>query len=141
VDDAALLRAWRNDPDVRAVSATTHEIAAAEHRAWLDAVLADDDRELLIAERDGRPVGTVRFDREGAEAEVSISVAAEWRGGGTGTRTLREATELELAAHPELERVVARVRAGNERSARAFERAGYALADRSDGWLILTAAR
>jgi spore coat polysaccharide biosynthesis predicted glycosyltransferase SpsG/RimJ/RimL family protein N-acetyltransferase len=123
--DADLLLAWRNDPSVRAVSHATHEVAPAEHAAWLERVLADPDRALLVVEREGRPVGTVRFDREGAEATISVTVAPEQRGRGVGVRAIRESTELELAARPQLDRVVALVKAENAASQRAFERAGY----------------
>jgi spore coat polysaccharide biosynthesis predicted glycosyltransferase SpsG/RimJ/RimL family protein N-acetyltransferase len=123
--DADLLLAWRNDAAVRAVSHTTHEVAPAEHAAWLARVLADPDRTLLVVERDGAPVGTVRFDRQGHEATLSVTIAPEQRGRGVGVQAIRESTELELAARPELARVVALVKAENTASQRAFERAGY----------------
>jgi spore coat polysaccharide biosynthesis predicted glycosyltransferase SpsG/RimJ/RimL family protein N-acetyltransferase len=123
--DADLLLAWRNDAAVRAVSHTTHEVAPAEHAAWLARVLADPDRTLLVVERDGAPVGTVRFDRQGDEATLSVTIAPEQRGRGVGVQAIRESTELELAARPELARVVALVKAENTASQRAFERAGY----------------
>src|SRR4051812_10417834 len=126
--DAELLLAWRNDAAVRAVSHTTDEVAPAEHAAWLSRVLADPDRTLLVVERDGEPVGTVRFDREGDEATLSVTVASEQRGRGVGVQAIRESTELELAARPELTRVVALVKAENAASQRAFERAGYVCA-------------
>ena len=139
--DGPLLLKWRNDPEVRAVSGTTHVIAAGEHRTWLAAVLADPDRELLVAERRGEPVGTVRFDRGGAAAEVSLAVAPGARGGGLGAQMLRETTRLQLAARPALRRVDARVRADNPRSVAAFERAGYARRAAADGWLLLSRAQ
>jgi RimJ/RimL family protein N-acetyltransferase len=123
--DAELLLTWRNDAAVRAVSHTTHEVAPAEHAAWLARVLADPDRTLLVVEREGEPVGTVRLDREDDEATLSVTVAPEQRGRGVGVQAIRESTELELAARPELARVVALVKAENTASQRAFERAGY----------------
>jgi UDP-4-amino-4,6-dideoxy-N-acetyl-beta-L-altrosamine N-acetyltransferase len=60
-DDAATIRRWRNHPKVRAASLTTHEIGAAEHRAWWQAVSTDLSRQVLIYERAGRPVGVVVF--------------------------------------------------------------------------------
>ncbi len=123
--DAQLLLAWRNDAAVRAVSHTTHEVAPAEHAAWLARVLADPDRTLLVVERQSEPVGTVRLDREGDEATLSVTVAPQHRGRGVGVQAIRESTELELAARPELTHVVALVKAENSASQRAFERAGY----------------
>jgi spore coat polysaccharide biosynthesis predicted glycosyltransferase SpsG/RimJ/RimL family protein N-acetyltransferase len=140
-DDAARLLAWRNDPEVRAVSGTTHEVKPDEHAAWLERVLVDEDRELLIVERGGEPVATVRFDRVGPEAEISISIAAAHRGGGLASHILRQATELQLASRPALARVVAKISVANERSRRAFERAGYVLFAEQDGWLTMHAHR
>jgi RimJ/RimL family protein N-acetyltransferase len=57
-----------------------------------------------------------------------VTVAPEQRGRGVGVQAIRESTELELAARPELARVVALVKAENAASQRAFERAGYARA-------------
>jgi spore coat polysaccharide biosynthesis predicted glycosyltransferase SpsG/RimJ/RimL family protein N-acetyltransferase len=139
--DADLLLLWRNEPAVRAVSATTEEIAAADHVAWLERVLADPDRTLLLAERDGAPVGSVRFDRSGAEAEISITIAPAQRGRGVGAQAIAEATELELASRPALRRVMARVGAANASSRRAFERAGYRLCATEGSWLVLESTR
>lgn len=139
--DALVLRGWRNDEEVRSVSGSTAPVTEAGHGAWLARVLAAPDRELLVAERDGEPVGTLRFDREGGTAEISISVAGGRRGGGLGTRMLREATRLQLAAHPSLRRVTARIHAGNARSLAAFERAGYRRETRSDDWWSLASER
>jgi len=58
--DVATIRRWRNHPKVRGASLTTHEIGAAEHQAWWDAVSTDPSRQVLIYERD-RPVGVVIF--------------------------------------------------------------------------------
>lgn len=139
--DAPVLLAWRNDPLTRAMSATTHEIAPAEHAAWLDRVLSDPGRELLVAQRGGVALASVRFDRDNAAAEISVVVAPEHRGAGVGTRILREATELQLAARTQLERIVARVRPDNPASLRAFARAGYEQTYADGDWLVLTAYR
>ncbi len=126
--DSQLQLAWRNDHETRAVSHTKHEIGAQEHERWFAGVLADPDRTLLIAESDEGPMGSVRFDRSGDEAEISVVVAPERRGGGLGRRIVRESSELMLAGLAGLERVRAEVEEGNDRSASAFRRAGFAAA-------------
>jgi spore coat polysaccharide biosynthesis predicted glycosyltransferase SpsG/RimJ/RimL family protein N-acetyltransferase len=123
--DADLLLAWRNEPHVREMSRTAEEISRDAHRSWLGRVLADPDRTLLVVEHDDRPVATLRFDRDGAAAEISVTVAPEARGAGLGTQTIAEGTAFELAARPALERVEAEVQVRNLHSLRAFERAGY----------------
>ena len=72
------------------------------------------------------PVGSLRFDRVGEEAEVSVVVAPEARGDGLAADAVREASELQLAARPELVRIRAQLRASNEASLKSFERAGFA---------------
>jgi spore coat polysaccharide biosynthesis predicted glycosyltransferase SpsG len=81
--DAETLWRWRNDPATRANSRSSEEVPWESHLAWLEASLTRDDRLLLVADDDSGPVGTVRWDHEGAdEWEVSITVAPERRGQG-----------------------------------------------------------
>lgn len=129
--DASSLLEWRNDPETRRWSRTTDPVAMADHTAWLSRVLADDDRRLLVAEHGGRPVGTVRFDREGGVWEVSITVAPAARG-----RKL--AVPMLLAAERWLGPAVIRanVHAENTASLALFRRAGYrVVADGEWQWL------
>lgn len=123
--DADLLRGWRNDPIVRAAAVHTAKVTAAEHAAWLQSVLADPDRTLVVALLDGNPVGVIRFDRSGRESTISISIDSSTRAGGLGTQIIRETSELELAARETIDRVWADIRLENIASLKAFERAGY----------------
>jgi RimJ/RimL family protein N-acetyltransferase len=100
-------------------------VAREQHEGWLASTLADPNRTLLVVEQNAEPAGTVRFDDEGERAEISVTMAPGRRGGGLGARAIREAAELELAARPRLREVVAVVQKSNNRSLRAFERAGY----------------
>ncbi|GIF82517.1 GNAT family N-acetyltransferase [Catellatospora bangladeshensis] len=62
---------WRNHPQVRRASLTTHVIEPAEHAAWWDAVALDPLRHVLVFEWRGRPSGVVMFDgRRSAERGV-----------------------------------------------------------------------
>ena len=56
--DRDLVLRWRNHPDVRAVSLTTHEIRPEEHAAWW----AARSGTVLIYEEDGSPAGVVIFN-------------------------------------------------------------------------------
>jgi UDP-4-amino-4,6-dideoxy-N-acetyl-beta-L-altrosamine N-acetyltransferase len=60
-DDRELVRAWRNHPQVREASLTTHEIGPAEHERWWRATTANPSRQMLIYTRVGRPAGVVAF--------------------------------------------------------------------------------
>ena len=138
--DSARLREWRNDPEARAASRNTAEVGPEEHAAWLAAVLADPDRQLLICELDGEPVGQVRFDRLNEHRyEISVALAASARGRGLSSRLLSKAVEWLRASHPDAE-VEAHVREGNARSLAAFRRAGFRPSgEEIDGFLILVA--
>jgi spore coat polysaccharide biosynthesis predicted glycosyltransferase SpsG len=120
VADSALLLAWRNDPGTRAWSRVTTPVTPAEHETWLTRALADPDRRLLIAEYDGEPVGTVRFDRADAAWEVSITVAPEQRG-------RRRALPVLLAAERTMApaTIRANIHRDNVASLALFRSAGY----------------
>lgn len=79
-DDGERLWHWRNDPAVRRASLNQNEIPLEEHLGWYRRALSDPNREILVAEVDGQPMGMVRFDRDGNTATVSILLAAGFRG-------------------------------------------------------------
>ncbi|SIQ94772.1 GNAT family N-acetyltransferase [Micromonospora avicenniae] len=62
-DDGDLHRMlhWRNHPQVRAVSLTSHEIGLDEHTAWWAKVRVDPDRRVLVHLHEGTPSGVVTF--------------------------------------------------------------------------------
>lgn len=123
--DAELLHRWRNDPSVRAVSHTTDEIPWETHVRWLESSLARGDRHVLVAERRGRPLGTLRFDVSGDRATVSIAVDPALHGSGLGPAIL-DAGDAWLAANDaRVQSCRAEIRDGNDASVRAFLAAGY----------------
>jgi UDP-2,4-diacetamido-2,4,6-trideoxy-beta-L-altropyranose hydrolase len=124
-EDSRNLFAWRNDPGVRQVSRSSDVIEWGVHQEWLAAVLASADRHLLIGEHQGSPVGVVRFDVKGDEAEISIYLVPGAQPFGRGRRLL-QCSERWLAANClGVRRIQAEVLAGNERSKRLFLGAGY----------------
>ncbi|MEW6445843.1 MAG: UDP-2,4-diacetamido-2,4,6-trideoxy-beta-L-altropyranose hydrolase [Pseudomonadota bacterium] len=127
LDDAALLHAWRNHPTIRAVSRRQEAIAADAHRAWLETVLHDPARHLLIGLLGERPVGTIRFDVRGHEAEVSIHLDPERSEAshGLGSELLAAAEGWMLERHPGILVLRADVLGENAPSHRLFTRAGY----------------
>ena len=93
--------------------------------SWLERVLADPDRHLLIVELEGHPVGQVRFDRvRGFEYEISVALDRGARGRGLGTRAIAGACEwLWRRTHASV--VLACVDEANASSLAAFKRAGF----------------
>ncbi|WP_448664961.1 UDP-2,4-diacetamido-2,4,6-trideoxy-beta-L-altropyranose hydrolase [Sphingomonas sp. CJ20] len=119
--DSALLLRWRNDPATRRVSHDPRAIGEAEHAAWLDHVLGDPARLLLIGSVAGMPVGVIRFDpTQEAGRTISLYLDPGLHGLGLG-RWLLAAGERHCAAPP----FHAAVLENNAASARLFERAGY----------------
>jgi len=124
-EDARNLFEWRNAPEIRAMSRTRDPIAWETHATWVDGVLADENRKLLIGERRGIPVGVVRFDVEGDSAEVSVYKVPGLTGPGLGADLLASA-ESWLARHcPSVRSLRAEVLGDNAASHRLFVAAGY----------------
>lgn len=115
MDDADLLFAWRNDPETRANSISTAEVAWADHLAWLSSSIQSRRCRLLIAEEAGTPVGTLRID-DGRQ--LSWTVAPNARGTGVGKRMV---SLVARRGHS------ARIKRGNIASQRIAEAAGFRL--------------
>jgi spore coat polysaccharide biosynthesis predicted glycosyltransferase SpsG/RimJ/RimL family protein N-acetyltransferase len=128
LEDADLLRAWRNDPTTRAVSRSAGEVGQQEHLSWLRSSLERPDRLLLVGLRGDQPVGTVRWDAESGRAwEVSIAVAPQARGQGVASALLAagEVALWEQLSEP-AEALLAVVHRDNAPSRRLFVASGYA---------------
>jgi RimJ/RimL family protein N-acetyltransferase len=123
--DTRPLFEWRNHESVRLMSRRPEPVDWVEHEAWLKAVGADADRVLLIGERDGRPVGVVRFDIRDGDAEVSIYRVPVSTERGLGARLLRAAERWLALRRPDVTRLTAEVLDDNPRSHRLFRAAGY----------------
>jgi RimJ/RimL family protein N-acetyltransferase len=123
--DAECLHRWRNDPAVRSAAHDPAEIAYADHERWLEGVLSSPSRYLLIGEREGALIGSVRFDIKDKAALVSIYLAPERIGRGEGSALLRAAETWLRREHPYVRTLNAEVRSENAVSQRLFERGGY----------------
>lgn len=124
-DDSQKLFEWRNHPTVRAASRSADMIGWENHQKWFDSVLTTTDRLLLIGQRDGVPVGVVRFDIEGDEAEVSIYLVPDIKQAGQGRNLLQSAERWFAANRSGVRKIRAHVLGDNERSQRLFAGAGY----------------
>jgi RimJ/RimL family protein N-acetyltransferase len=123
--DAERLRAWRNDPETKRWSRSSHEITPEEHASWFERALADTSTRLWMAESGGRPIGHVRIGPEAhGTAEVHVTLAPEARGQGLGAAVLMQ-TAARALAEPALSLLCAHVKPEHEASLRAFARAGF----------------
>jgi UDP-2,4-diacetamido-2,4,6-trideoxy-beta-L-altropyranose hydrolase len=123
--DARMIYEWRTSPEVMGASRNTASFSFKDHLAWLEGVLQDPKRLLLIGLHEGREVGVVRFDIDGDRAEVSIFLAPGSMGAGLG-RAMLIAGECSLRdKHPQVTQVDAWINADNTRSFQLFQYLGY----------------
>lgn len=116
---------WANDPAVHAVSLATQPISWERHMEWFRARLEDSRSILYTAvNRQGYPMGMVRYQLDGTHAILSIVLGAEFRGKGNGRRLLFLATE-ELFRNAAVTAIDAFVRISNQPSIGLFEGAGF----------------
>jgi UDP-2,4-diacetamido-2,4,6-trideoxy-beta-L-altropyranose hydrolase len=125
IDDCDAVYVWRNDPQIRATARDARTVTLTEHRQWFKALLQATDRFLLIGERDGEPLGVVRFDAGADSAEVSIYLVPAHLGRGAGAPLLLAAESWLRMTQPRIHTLHAEVLADNAPSQRLFERCSY----------------
>jgi UDP-2,4-diacetamido-2,4,6-trideoxy-beta-L-altropyranose hydrolase len=124
-EDRQRLWEWANDSDVRAASFLTAPIPWEAHVHWFSDKLADKNSLIFIAEAEqGTPVGQIRFNIDGREAEVNISLAKGQRGRGLAVPAVQAAVR-QLFAEVDCNIVHAFVKPENIASAKVFEKAGF----------------
>jgi RimJ/RimL family protein N-acetyltransferase len=128
IEDCGLLWIWANDPIVRLNSFNHEYIKWDDHIAWFKRKLASPNCQLWIVVEDSEPMAVVRFDIAVADniisgdglAEISVTVAANWRGQGRGAAVIKLASAMSRLPH-----IVASIKAENIASLKAFSGAGY----------------
>lgn len=126
--DSDRLLAWRNDASSLHASFDTRRVEPAEHHSWLIHRLASHSHRIWIGELGSGSVGVVRFDLDGAQATISITVAPEQRHAGIGTRLIA-AGMARLATERRRLDVLAWIRVENTASIAAFQAAGFRIAE------------
>jgi UDP-2,4-diacetamido-2,4,6-trideoxy-beta-L-altropyranose hydrolase len=125
--DAPMLHAWRNSEAVRSASFDSRHLPLDEHTGWMQKVLADPMRFLLVAQAHGQDCGCVRFDQNGDSATVSVYLAPDWLHRGIGSAVISAASQWAFDQVPGLRGIDAAIIPTNQASRQAFERAGYQL--------------
>ena len=122
--DALLLFQWRCNPATVRSSFTRRAPTWDEHLSW---VAKQDHRWTLIGVHAGIPVGCIRFTPDLDRGfEVHIVVAPGQRGLGYGPEMLRQGIELlPPEGEKRIDRVAGYIRVENEKSRRAFVKAGF----------------
>jgi RimJ/RimL family protein N-acetyltransferase len=123
--DSRLVWEWANDPVTRAASFCSDPIPWETHAQWFLGKLQDPDcLHYLATDEEDNPVGQVRFDLNGAEATVSISVAPSLRGRGYGEALLRQGCE-QLFQDSRVRLIHACIKPENTASLRIFAKGGF----------------
>lgn len=115
---------WRNSPAVREASFDQKEIPRGEHEEWFRRTIESTEKELLIA-HDDAAIGVLRFDINGTQATISVYLVPDRIGTGLGSATITAGVHWLKRARPEVQTVLAQIRATNHRSQSAFLRAGF----------------
>lgn len=123
--DCDAIHGWRNAEAIRRVSGDTREVPLAAHREWFAKVLTDTERVLLLGEIDGRAAGVLRYDRNGAQATVSVYLTPAYLGKGIGPALLAQGTAWVARHWPGVDTIEAVVRPDNLASSAAFASAGF----------------
>lgn len=124
-DDSARMLSWQSLPEVRRFARNPAVPTPQGHAAWLDGVLSDPRRWLMLIELDGRPCGVLRLDQaEDGRFEVSILVDPALQGRGAALAALNLAQGLCAGAD-----ILAEVDPGNVASRALFLKAGFQAID------------
>ena len=124
-DDMDILYQWANDTDVRENSFNSEPIPYEDHKEWFDRIINDNTVYQFMLLDNETPVGQIRLNVEGDEAEIGYSIAREFRGKGYGHKILQLIVEEVRLSIPEINKLVAKVKSGNIASKKLFESEGY----------------
>jgi len=109
---------WVNDPAVRKNSFNTSVISWETHQKWYEKKLHDSNCWQFVLDAGSLPVGQIRFERCGNEAQIDYSIDKIVRGRGWGS--LLVAMGVELMQKIEPIRIYANVKADNLASSAVF---------------------
>jgi UDP-2,4-diacetamido-2,4,6-trideoxy-beta-L-altropyranose hydrolase len=124
--DCELLWHWANDPKVRENAYDSDPIPWEDHKEWFEKKLENASSKIYAAVVGPDPIGQIRFDVKESVAVVDVSVVESKRGRGYGTMLIERGT-VRFLKESAVQRVDAYVKADNNASRKAFEKAGYTL--------------
>jgi len=128
LEDAELLRSWRNDATTRRFSGQSRSIPFDEHLRWFTARLERIHIEpFFLFSANQKPVGMSRLDiLVGSEKkfEISILVDPKQIGIGLGSQILEMTCGTLLSSHHDFS-ILAKVHKDNLISQKLFTRAGF----------------
>lgn len=115
---------WANDEETRQNSFSTEKIEYADHLKWYEKVLKSDDIKQFIMVLDNgeihTDVGQIRLRIKDDMAEISYSIAPEFRGAGYGKKIIELIKKETSFRYPFIRRLCAEIKPENTSSARCF---------------------
>jgi len=127
IDDMKAVFDLSNDEQVRVNSFNTEKIKWENHQNWFKNKLNDKNFVFyLVKTFDNNLIAQVRFDISSDEADISISIAPDFRGKGYGSKILKKASN-KIIKDSKIKKINAFVKTKNIASQKVFEKAGYIL--------------
>lgn len=127
MEDMDLLFKWANDPVVRVNSFNTEPIPYENHVKWFKKIMDDPTVLQFILMEEDIPVGQIRLNVAGDEAEIGYSIGNEFRGKGYGHKILQLVADEVRKNHPKVTNLIAKVKPENIASNKLFVSEGYAM--------------
>jgi len=125
MQDMDLIYEWANDSVVRINSFNSAPIQYNTHVKWYNRVMSDESVLQFILMDEQIPVGQIRLNIDGDEAEIGYSIASDYRGKGYGHKILQLVVDEVKEKYPDIKCLVAKVKPDNKTSSRLFEHEGY----------------
>jgi len=123
--DCELVFLWANDPEARKESFSANLITWEEHVQWFEKKIMDKKCIFFIAfNGQAQPIGQVRFEVDGQDAVISLSIDSNFRGSGLSCPIIARAAE-KMFNRRIVSRINAFIKPHNVRSIKAFELAGF----------------
>lgn len=125
--DIDLLFTWANDPVVRNNSFITDPIPYEDHVKWFNKMMDDSNVIQFILVDEDIPIGQIRLNVYGEEAEIGYSIGSEFRENGYGHRILQLVVQEIKKNYPEINKLIAKVKPDNKASNLLFSKEGYSM--------------
>jgi len=125
MDDCEAIYKWRTAEETQKDSFNYRQISLDEHHKWFMESLENSNRQILIAELQGRSAGVLRYDIDGRLAVISIYTVPGIKEYGIGTQIIRTGSKWLRCHFHDVYKIQAKVFSENVVSKKAFVNAGY----------------
>lgn len=132
-EDCGIVFDLSNDLLVRENSVNTEMIDWESHVKWFGEKITDRNCYFRLAfDGEGRFVGQCRVEAVNQEGVISISIAHDFRGKGFSSNIISRVSRDFFRTYRGVKRIKAVIKPSNQRSTKAFEKAGYRYSQGAD---------